>query len=52
MVGKQPRNVKWEVNFVATNKTIVQTDDSQKGWGEYSHKISIGDQWNLQESNL
>ena len=34
------------------NKTIIQTDASQKGWGAYCQKISIGGQWTLQESRL
>ena len=31
------------------NRAINQTDASQKGWGAYCQKISIGGQWTLQE---
>ena len=34
------------------NRAIIQTDASQKGWGAYCQKISIGGQWTLQESRL
>ena len=34
------------------NKTIIQTDASQKGWGAYCQEMSIGSQWTLEESRL
>ena len=34
------------------NKTIIQTDASQKGWGAHCQKMSIGGQWTLQEPRL
>ena len=36
-------------NLSPINKTIIQTDASQKGSGEYCQKMSIGGQWNLRE---
>ena len=52
MVSKEPRNIKWEANFVTHKKIIIQIDAPQKGFEAYCQKISIGGQWTLQEPRL
>ena len=42
----------WKSILSAKNKTIIQTDASQKGWETCIQKMSIAGQWTLQESRL
>ena len=51
-VGKQPRNIKWEVNFVTYKQNYNPNRCFSKGLGAYCQKISIGGQWTLQELRL
>ena len=51
-VGKQPRNVKWEVNFVTYKQNYYPNRCFSKGLGAYCQKISIGGQWTLHELGL
>ena len=52
MVGKQPRNIKWEVNFVTHKQNYNPNRCFSEGLGAYCQKMSIGGQWTLQESRL
>ena len=52
MVGKQPRNIKCEVNFVTHKQNYKPNKCFSEGLGAYCQKMSIGVQWTLQESRL
>ena len=52
MVGKHLEISNGKSILSPINKTMIQTDASQKGWGAYCQNMSIGGQWTSQESRL
>ena len=52
MMGKQPRNIKWEVNFITHKQNYNPNKCFSERLEAYCQKMSTGDQWTLQKSRL